>query len=55
MNYRAHLLGNPSPISAEDQAAFRNLATAWPGGPGNERALNYVNSSWRYYCALTKA
>ena len=54
MNYRAHLLGNPAPISEGDQAAFRNMSTARPGGPGNERE-DYVNSSWRYYCALTEA
>jgi ribulose-5-phosphate 4-epimerase/fuculose-1-phosphate aldolase len=55
INYRAHLLGNPTPISAADQAAFRNMAMARPGGAGNERAQNYVESSWRYYCALTEA
>jgi ribulose-5-phosphate 4-epimerase/fuculose-1-phosphate aldolase len=53
MNYRAHLLGNPSPISAEDQAVFRNKATTRAGKPADERAQNYVNSSWRYYCAMT--
>jgi L-fuculose-phosphate aldolase len=50
MNHQAYLLGNPRPISAEDQAAFRDLergpATA---GPARARAL------WRYYLAFTGA
>jgi ribulose-5-phosphate 4-epimerase/fuculose-1-phosphate aldolase len=53
MNYRAHLLGNPSPISAEDQAVFRNMATTRADKPASARAQNYVISSWRYYCAMT--
>jgi len=53
MNYRAHLLGDPSPISAEDQAMFRNMVTTRAGEPAGERAQNSVNSSWRYYCAIT--
>lgn len=47
MNYRAHLLGDPSPISAEDQAAFRALAQG--SGGGSRRAA----AAWRYYRALT--
>jgi ribulose-5-phosphate 4-epimerase/fuculose-1-phosphate aldolase len=47
MNYQAHLLGDPRPISAEDQAEFRKVARG-SGGPGGRTA-----ALWRYYCALT--
>ena len=53
MNYEAHLLGDPRPISAEDQEAMmalRALDTHPENGEppgGNEAAV------WRYYCALT--
>ncbi len=47
MNYQAHLLGDPRPISAEDQAAFRDLGRR-SGGPSTR-----VGALWRYYCALT--
>jgi len=49
MNFRAHQLGDPKPISAEDQAEFRALKLPRAGsrsGP-TESAL------WRYYLALT--
>lgn len=49
MNHQAYLLGNPRPISAEDQEAFRNLERgADTAGPARARAL------WRYYLALTE-
>lgn len=47
MNYQAQLLGDPRPISAEDQAAFRDVARR-SHGPGGRSA-----AAWRYYCALT--
>ncbi len=49
MNYQAHLLGNPVPISKEDQDEFRRLqARPRPSRPGGR-----VAALWRYYCALT--
>ena len=47
MNYQAQLLGDPRPISAEDQEAFRKAARQ-PGAAGGR-----VAAAWRYYCALT--
>ena len=49
MNYQAHLLGNPQPISEEDQQVFRNMRpqSAGPRTGPTEAAL------WRYYLALT--
>jgi len=50
MNQDAYLLGNPRPISLEDQEEFRNLERgADTVGTARWRAL------WRYYVALTKA
>ena len=43
MNYRAHLLGDPQPIPADEIAQI----TAGRRG-GDARAA----SSWRYYCSL---
>ena len=55
LNYQAHLLGNPRPISDEDQQAFRRML-------GNEKKLSTdgqpngrVRSLWRYYQELTRA
>jgi ribulose-5-phosphate 4-epimerase/fuculose-1-phosphate aldolase len=55
MNYHAQLLGDPAPISAEDQAVFRNRSAARPGAAAGDGAQKYVISAWRYYCALTDA
>jgi ribulose-5-phosphate 4-epimerase/fuculose-1-phosphate aldolase len=44
MNYRAHLLGNPQPIPADEIAQI----TAGRRGGGDAHAA----SSWRYYCSL---
>ena len=41
MNYRAHLLGNPEPISAEDMATFAKSKREKDNEP-----------LWRYYCKL---
>ena len=50
MNYRAYLLGNPRPISAEDQDTFRDLERGSDAvGTARARAL------WRYYVAVTDA
>jgi L-fuculose-phosphate aldolase len=49
MNYRAYLLGNPRPISEEDQAVFRKSSSQ-----SRETGLNtHMNSTWRYYADLT--
>ena len=54
MNYQARLLGNPRPISEEDQRelqiAIKRLAEPGPepGEPGDP-----VVTEWRYYCRLT--
>jgi ribulose-5-phosphate 4-epimerase/fuculose-1-phosphate aldolase len=54
MNYQARALGEPRPISLEDQAALRpamkRLATPGPrpGEPGDS-----VLAEWRYFCRLT--
>jgi ribulose-5-phosphate 4-epimerase/fuculose-1-phosphate aldolase len=40
INYRAHLLGDPQPISDEDSAAFDRLEAGSPA------------PYWRYYCRL---
>jgi L-fuculose-phosphate aldolase len=48
MNYQAHLLGDPRPISDEDQAAFR--AQMRPTGRPSQRTA----ALWRYYQALTQ-
>ncbi|MDB5407419.1 MAG: hypothetical protein JWL84_2331 [Rhodospirillales bacterium] len=56
MNYQANLLGNPRPISEEDQAIFRNFErrTAPPGASAGEPTGRAV-ALWRYYCELTGA
>ena len=54
MNYQARLLGEPRPISEEDQIGLRpamKRLTApgpHPGEPGDSFA-----TEWRYYCRLT--
>lgn len=52
VNYQARLLGNPRPISREDQEIFRGLERApvsKDGGPPQGRPA----ALWRYYCAFT--
>jgi len=54
MNYHAQLLGDPMPISREDQEHFRGLERApvsKDGGPPSGRP----GALWRYYCAYTDA
>jgi len=43
MNYRAHLLGNPEPIPAEEIAIITS---------GKNVKDTHADSSWRYYCTL---
>jgi L-fuculose-phosphate aldolase len=49
MNYRAHQLGEPKPISEEDQAEFRALTLPRPGA----RKGSSASALWQYYLALT--
>ena len=53
INYHARLLGNPRPISEEDQEVFRQMTARpkkqTPGVPGSREA-----ALWRYYVALTE-
>jgi L-fuculose-phosphate aldolase len=54
INYDARLLGEPRPISPDDQATFRALERApvsKDGGPPSGRP----GALWRYYCAFTGA
>lgn len=52
MNYRAHLLGDPQPISDEDIEVFRNRR----GKGGLKRQVSiHLGSTWRYYAELTGA
>jgi L-fuculose-phosphate aldolase len=54
LNYEAHLLGDPEPISEEDQAVFRSgkesrqYSAAGDGRPGGR-----AKAAWRYYTTLT--
>src|SRR5262249_2140881 len=43
MNYRAHLLGNPEPIPAEEIALITS---------GKNAKDTHAESAWRYYCTL---
>jgi ribulose-5-phosphate 4-epimerase/fuculose-1-phosphate aldolase len=56
MNYQANLLGNPRPISEEDQATFRklDLGSAPPAAAAGLPSGRAV-ALWRYYCELTGA
>jgi L-fuculose-phosphate aldolase len=55
INYRAYLLGDPEPISAEDMEAFAGLVRpredeAPRGRPAG--APGHLESAWRYYSRL---
>ena len=54
MNYDAYLLGDPEPISDEEQAIFRSLEKKPDGKPGAP-PVGRVAALWRYYAELTKA
>ena len=56
VNYQARLLGDPMPISKEDQDAFARVGRARErAGAGTEagRPAGRTAALWRYYCALT--
>jgi L-fuculose-phosphate aldolase len=56
MNYRAHLLGNPMPISPEEQAVFRKMearGAAAAAAARSDKPSGRAVALWRYYCALT--
>jgi hypothetical protein len=56
MNYQANLLGNPRPISEEDQATFRRLdLRSAPQAAASGLPTGRTVALWRYYCELTKA
>ena len=54
MNERAALLGNPQPISADDEAVFRQRVER-PEAVGGGRPTGRAGASWRYYRALVGA
>jgi ribulose-5-phosphate 4-epimerase/fuculose-1-phosphate aldolase len=55
MNYQANLLGNPRPISEEDQATFRRLdLRSAPQAAASGLPTGRTVALWRYYCELTK-
>ena len=53
MNYRAHLLGDPEPISDEDIAEFKRRR-AKRSANGTSKS-DHTNSTWRYYANLSGA
>lgn len=54
MNYQTRLLGNPEPISQEDQAEFLELAlAAQHDAEGNPRGR--IAALWKYYVMLTQS
>ncbi len=55
MNYHAHLLGDPQPISAADQAAMRSIKPAPSGAVAGDPPRGRAAALWRYYCAVTGA
>jgi ribulose-5-phosphate 4-epimerase/fuculose-1-phosphate aldolase len=56
MNYEAHLLGDPEPISEEDQAVYRTRTDAGRYKPGTDgRPGERARAVWRYYTTLTES
>jgi L-fuculose-phosphate aldolase len=55
MNYEAHLLGDPRPISPEDQQAMLALRGREAKPANGEPPGSYEGATWRYYCELTGA
>jgi L-fuculose-phosphate aldolase len=50
MNYRARLLGDPRPISDDDQEEFRHMLQGWDPAAGAPRTPpDTVYSLWRFY------
>jgi L-fuculose-phosphate aldolase len=55
MNYQARMLGEPRPISVEDQMALRPAMKRLTGrGPSAGEPGDAVVTEWRYYCRLTE-
>jgi ribulose-5-phosphate 4-epimerase/fuculose-1-phosphate aldolase len=52
VNYQANLLGDPVPISKEDQEAFRRFPRSRER-PAAGTPAGRAAALWRYYCALT--
>jgi ribulose-5-phosphate 4-epimerase/fuculose-1-phosphate aldolase len=50
MNFRAHQLGTPKPISDEDIAEFQRRRNR-----GESKGAVHMNSTWRYYADLSGA
>jgi ribulose-5-phosphate 4-epimerase/fuculose-1-phosphate aldolase len=55
MNYQAHLLGDPRPISAPDQAAMRSMKPGPSDSVAGDPPRGRLAALWRYYCAVTGA
>ena len=56
INYKARLIGEPQPISQEDQDEVRGYGARLDSTPKNgERPTGGDATNWRYYCALTGA
>jgi L-fuculose-phosphate aldolase len=54
MNYQARMLGEPRPISADDQMALRPaMKRLIARGPKSGEPGDSVVTEWRYYCRLT--
>jgi ribulose-5-phosphate 4-epimerase/fuculose-1-phosphate aldolase len=54
INYEAQLLGDPEPISEEDQAVYRSGRESRQYAPGgNGRPGGRAKALWRYYTTLT--
>lgn len=54
INYEAQLLGDPEPISEEDQAEYRSRGESRQYAPaGNGRPGGRAKALWRYYTTLT--
>jgi ribulose-5-phosphate 4-epimerase/fuculose-1-phosphate aldolase len=53
INYHAHVLGDPRPISKEDQDAMRALRSLESRPEGGAAPTGLEAALWRYYCTLT--
>lgn len=55
INYKARLIGEPQPISQEDQDEIRSYKGLDSTPANGERPGGADATNWRYYCALTGA
>lgn len=53
MNYQARLLGDPEPISEEDQAVFRERVETRYAAGSDGQPSGRARALWRYYTTLT--